>query len=585
MIGLLAAFVAPTASAASTYDITQVGDASFVSVKGSNGKELSEQTVRATNVPVTATIHIDIDDMTALKEGDVVTVEMKAKSGSHFWPNLFSSTNLPDYLVDRQGRRMFAVTRASYTAVHLVRTSTPAIGSFSCAYQVSNNIWGDNQSTTSEWHIGKSSVYMFANQPTKNSPCSGPNRTSPGMNVSNGGISLSFWVSNCVTMTTVAGNGDTSAINAEDVVVWFHAISDTGRMTGANPWAGGYWVKRAYDENTPGDTYDVRDNAKNLARDTNADVLTFEAAKTNLKPGTYAIQTLPDGSLAVACNYGSRLPGLANSLQVRDIGDETTLKLLAKTGHIWQIAQFGVLLHFADEATPNRVKVEMQSTEDAYQTKTLTTKPIEPPIGQGQSAIRYDPNGGDGDAFRKVGDPGTAATTAEAGVFLRQGHTFAGWNTKADGTGTSYQAGAAIAYPAEGEMLTLYAQWTSIAYRVRFDGNKATSGTMADMTATYDMKSALPANRYARNGYTFAGWNTKPDGSGTAYKDKADIVNLSSTRDDVVVLYAQWRGLVTVLPDTGGHATQAPLIVGGIVTAAALALAVIARRRANRHTA
>lgn len=91
-------------------------------------------------------------------------------------------------------------------------------------------------------------------------------------------------------------------------------------------------------------------------------------------------------------------------------------------------------VHFADESVPNRVKVETQSTESAYQTTTLTTKPLDPAIGAGQSAIRYDPNGGDGDAFRKAGDPGATATTAETGVFLRKGHTFAGWNTKADGT-------------------------------------------------------------------------------------------------------------------------------------------------------
>lgn len=447
-----------------------------------------------------------------------------------------------------------------------------------------STLWGDSAATTSEWRIGKSSVYTFASRPAKSSPCRS-NGIYPGMGVSNGAINLSVWADNCASMATVAKDGDTSAIGTGDVVAWFHATPETGRITKADLWAWGYWVERAYDENTPGATYDVRDNANYLARDTDVNVSTFDAAKTNLKPGHYAIQTLPDGSLAVACNYGSRLPGLENSLQVRNIGDETTLKLLAKTGHIWQNAQFGVFLHFADESIPNRVKVEMQSTESAYQTKTLTTKPIEPPIGQGQSAIRYDPNGGDGDAFKKVGDPGTAATTAEAGVFLRQGYTFAGWNTKADGSGTAYQAGAAIAYPAEGDTMTLYAQWTPVAYKVRFDGNRATSGSMADLKATYDARAAFPANRYARAGYAFAGWNTKPDGSGTSYRDRADIVNLSSTRDDVVVLYAQWRGLVTVLPDTGGHATHAPLIVGGIVTAAASALAVVARRRASRHAA
>lgn len=121
----------------------------------------------------------------------------------------------------------------------------------------------------------------------------------------------------------------------------------------------------------------------------------------------------------------------------------------------------------------------------------MTTKTIDPAVGQGQSAIRYDPNGGDGDAFTKAGDSGTTATTAEAGVFLRKGHTFAGWNTKADGTGTAYKAGAGIAYPAEGQTLTLYARWEANAYKTEFRdwrGRTITSGT-----ARYGTTPTVPA--------------------------------------------------------------------------------------------
>lgn len=212
----------------------------------------------------------------------------------------------------------------------------------------------------------------------------------------------------------------------------------------------------------------------------NADVSTLDKAKANLKPGAYASQALADGSWVIATNLGSQLPGLDNSLQVLDKGDAATLKLLAKTGHIWQNAQFIIRVRFADESILNRVRVETQSTESAYRTTTLITKPLDPVIGQGQSAIRYDPNGGDGDAFKKVGDPGTTVTAAEAGIFLRKGHTFAGWNTKADGTGTAYQAGADVAYPAEGDTLTLYARWETNSYKTEFrdwQGRTITSGT------------------------------------------------------------------------------------------------------------
>lgn len=487
--GLLLA-LAPSASAAATYDITQVGDANWVGVT-SNGRELSEQTVASNNVPVTASIHIGIDDMAALKEGDTVTVEASAISGSHFWPNLFSSSNLPTYLADGSGRKLLTVSVVGNRVIRLIRTGEVAQGTFSCDLQVSNTLWISNNATSSEWHIGKSSVYTFSNQATVFKPCTW-NSEHPNLavDVSNAQIELNGFVQNCRTMTDLAKGSDTSYVSTDSLVMWAHVTPEAGSITGIQTWGNQVWVQRAYDENTPGATYDDRSNARYFPA-MNADVSTLDKAKANLKPGTYASQALADGSWVIATNLGSQLPGLDNSLQVLDKGDAATLKLLAKTGHIWQNAQFLIRVRFADESIPNRVRVETQSTESAYRTTTLTTKPLDPAIGQGQSAIRYDPNGGDGDAFKKVGDPGTTATTAEAGVFLRKGHTFAGWNTKADGTGTAYQAGADVAYPAEGDTLTLYAQWEANAYKTEFRdwrGRTITSGT-----ARYGTTPTVPA--------------------------------------------------------------------------------------------
>lgn len=88
-------------------------------------------------------------------------------------------------------------------------------------------------------------------------------------------------------------------------------------------------------------------------------------------------------------------------------------------------------------------------------------------------------------------------------------------------------------------------------------------------------------NGFTRDGYTFTGWNTSPNGTGTDYKPGDALTVTGDT-----TLYAQWKRVPeTTLPDTGGHANHVPLIVGGGVTAAALALAVVARRRAGRHAA
>ena len=71
--------------------------------------------------------------------------------------------------------------------------------------------------------------------------------------------------------------------------------------------------------------------------------------------------------------------------------------------------------------------------------------------------ITYKPNisgGNDKDVVR-VAVKGADTTVASA-LFSRTGYTFAGWNTKADGTGDTYKTGNTI----KASNMTLYAQWT-----------------------------------------------------------------------------------------------------------------------------
>ncbi|MBO5769586.1 MAG: InlB B-repeat-containing protein, partial [Bacteroidales bacterium] len=145
--------------------------------------------------------------------------------------------------------------------------------------------------------------------------------------------------------------------------------------------------------------------------------------------------------------------------------------------------------------------------------------------------LSFDANGGSGTM---------AAQTFEAGVsqaivsntFTRSGYTFAGWNTNADGSGTSYTNKQIITLTQD---ITLYAQWERIKYNLSFDANGG-SGTMAAQTFEAGVSQVLAANTFTRSGYTFIGWNTSPDGSGTSYTNK-QIITL--TQD--LTLYAQWQ--------------------------------------------
>lgn len=125
--------------------------------------------------------------------------------------------------------------------------------------------------------------------------------------------------------------------------------------------------------------------------------------------------------------------------------------------------------------------------------------------------------------------------------------TTSDWNTQTDGSGKSYDS--MLAYKAtdfadlkdSDKSIVLYANWKPNNYKVRYNGNGATSGTMTDSAHVYDTTKVLTRNAYARTGYTFTGWNTKADGKGTAYADGASVKNLTANKDGVVTLYAQWK--------------------------------------------
>lgn len=69
---------------------------------------------------------------------------------------------------------------------------------------------------------------------------------------------------------------------------------------------------------------------------------------------------------------------------------------------------------------------------------------------------------------------------------------------------------------------------------ITFNANGG-SGMMAAQSVASGVATALNANAFTRENYTFAGWNTKADGTGDAYADEATITVTSAT-----TLYAQW---------------------------------------------
>jgi uncharacterized repeat protein (TIGR02543 family) len=163
-------------------------------------------------------------------------------------------------------------------------------------------------------------------------------------------------------------------------------------------------------------------------------------------------------------------------------------------------------------------------------------------------SVTFNANGGTGSMA--VETESAATKLAHVG-FTRVGYTFAGWNTVANGSGTSYADEASYPFTAS---ITLYAQWSAIPVRnVIFTPNGGT-GTM--LPQAEDVPTALTTNSYTRVGFKFAGWNTAANGSGTSYANGATYAFSAG-----VTLYAQWsngKSFVVTFKANGGSGSMAP---------------------------
>ena len=146
-------------------------------------------------------------------------------------------------------------------------------------------------------------------------------------------------------------------------------------------------------------------------------------------------------------------------------------------------------------------------------------------------AVTFNANGGSGSMTAQSENSMTALS---ANSFAYAGYIFSGWNTQANGSGTSYGDGSSYSFSAA---LALYAQWTAVSvvantYTVSFNANGG-AGSMSPESS--NTGASLSANAFGRSGYTFSGWNTQANGSGTGYADRASYGFGAN-----VTLYAQW---------------------------------------------
>lgn len=159
----------------------------------------------------------------------------------------------------------------------------------------------------------------------------------------------------------------------------------------------------------------------------------------------------------------------------------------------------------------------------------------------------FEANGGSGIMNPQLVSPGVS-TTLTSNSFTNTGFSFAGWNTRADGTGVQYPSNSSYSF---GAHITLYAQWVAIP-KVIFNANGGT-GSMQDQFSTFSAN--LSDNAFSRCNYEFSGWSTQADGSGTDYANQASYpFSATST-----TLFAQWSPV-------GDGAAVLPLSWGPVIS-------------------
>ncbi len=132
----------------------------------------------------------------------------------------------------------------------------------------------------------------------------------------------------------------------------------------------------------------------------------------------------------------------------------------------------------------------------------------------------------------------TATVLGNTGSLAKAGYVFAGWNTKADGSGTHLSAGGTVTVT--DRSVVLYAMWSE-PHHIIYNANGADGGSVPVDSNTYIYGEEVivlgNTDNLEKDAYEFDGWNTKSDGTGVKYSAGAKLKMPASD----ITLYAMWR--------------------------------------------
>lgn len=117
-------------------------------------------------------------------------------------------------------------------------------------------------------------------------------------------------------------------------------------------------------------------------------------------------------------------------------------------------------------------------------------------------------------------------------------------------------------YNTEGNK-TIYAGWKSVVYKINYNANGG-SGTMESDNAEFGTNVTIRSNGFTRDGYTFAGWTTKSNGTddGYGWTGWSGTWNYADGQygiaENKLVLYARWEKNAYTISYNANGGSNAP---------------------------
>lgn len=201
--------------------------------------------------------------------------------------------------------------------------------------------------------------------------------------------------------------------------------------------------------------------------------------------------------------------------------------------------------HYTLKLNGNGGTTAAVETETAGEYKTSDGKTVTETTGTGEDikAVEYIANGNLGyDEYYEL----------SSRMFTRGGYVLTGWNTRSNGEGEEYTANDSVnrLSSAEGGEATLYAQWHKPDLILKFDSRGGTAVSDRNYTLSNDPENKTKYGELAesaKEGYTFLGWFTKADDSGTQVTADTEVDGNNNP------LYAHWAKNPTIKFDSNGY--------------------------------